>query len=119
MAGLNDDGQWIILMALLVCIGLFFIAVVVNESTLVGRTTAESVLDFSKGDIVDIRSEVLEWMDHNAYKSGDLDNLNQDVQKIALQRLNAQVRVDAASSSKYSLHYNDGVTNYSVNITRI
>ena len=117
MAGLNDEGQWIILMALLVCVGLFFIAIAVNESTLVGRTTAESVLDFPKSDIQDIRSEVLEWMDHDVGEA-DLDNLTRDVQQIAMTRSNAQISIGDVSNLVGNFHYNDGVTDFTTTIQR-
>ena len=61
MARLTDDGQWIILMALIVCVALFFLAYLINESVLVGKTTAESALDFPKSDVQDIRSEISRW----------------------------------------------------------
>ena len=54
MARMNDDGQWIVLMGFIVAISLFFLAIVISESTLVGQTTSESVLDFSKADIQDL-----------------------------------------------------------------
>src|SRR5512137_2762474 len=41
MAGMKDDGQWIIMMGFLVSLGIFFLAIVISQSTLVGQTTAE------------------------------------------------------------------------------
>jgi hypothetical protein len=46
MERLNDEGQWIVLMGILVSIGLFFLAFVINQSAMVGQTTAEGVLEF-------------------------------------------------------------------------
>ena len=48
MACMNEDGQWIVLMGLLVAVGLFFLALIINQSALVGQTTAEGVLEFPK-----------------------------------------------------------------------
>ena len=51
MARLNEDAQWIVLMGFIVSFSLFFLAIVLNQSIVVGQTTAESVLDFPKNDI--------------------------------------------------------------------
>ncbi len=59
MAGLNDDAQWIILMGFLVSFSFFFLALVINQSTVVGQTTAESVIEFPKNDIRDIRDVIV------------------------------------------------------------
>ena len=48
MAGLKDDAQWIVLMGFVVSFSLFFIAIVLNQSTVIGQTTAEAVLEFPK-----------------------------------------------------------------------
>lgn len=117
MARINNEAQWIILMSFLVCIALFFLAVVVNESTLVGRTTAESVLDFSKSDIQDIRSQVLEWMDLDV-QPAEFEILKRDVNVIAMDRMTANIEITNPAIKQYTLHYNDGVTQYDVLIQR-
>jgi len=38
-------------MGLLVAVALFFLALIVNQSALVGQTTSEAVLEFPKNDI--------------------------------------------------------------------
>ena len=48
MARLNDDAQWIVLMGFIVSFSLFFLAIVLNQSTVVGQTTAEAVSEFPK-----------------------------------------------------------------------
>ena len=58
MERLNDDAQWIVLMGFVISIAIFFLAILLNQSVLVGQTTAESVLEFPKSDIQDLRSEV-------------------------------------------------------------
>ena len=55
VARLNDDAQWIILMGFLVSFSFFFLAMVINQSTIVGQTTAESVIEFPKNDIRDVQ----------------------------------------------------------------
>lgn len=110
MEGMNNDGQWIILMGFLVCIGLFFLAVVVNESTIVGRTTAESVLDFSKSDIQDIRGQVFEWKNLGMTGS-ELANSSTDLSRLAMYRQGARINI-TADLNKITIHYNNGVTEY-------
>ena len=41
MAGLNEDAQWIVLMGFIVSFSLFFLAIVLDQSMVVGQTTAE------------------------------------------------------------------------------
>ena len=60
MAGLNDDAQWIVMMGFVVSFSFFFLAMILNQSTVVGQTTAESVLDFPKNDIRDVRSVIIQ-----------------------------------------------------------
>jgi hypothetical protein len=110
MEGMNDEGQWIILMAFLVCVGLFFLSVVINESTTVGRTTAESVLDFSKSDIQDLRDQVFEWK-NRGLNSSELLNSSTDLSKLAMYRQNARVNI-TSDLNKINIHYNNGVTEY-------
>ena len=63
MARLNDDAQWIVLMGFLVSFGFFFLALVINQSTVVGQTTAESVIEFPKNDIRDMRAVIIDSLD--------------------------------------------------------
>ena len=59
MARMSDDAQWIILMGFIVSFSLFFLATVIDQSTLVGQTTAENVQDFGKNDIRDVRAVII------------------------------------------------------------
>lgn len=123
MACMNEDGQWIVLMGLLVAVGLFFLALVINQSVIVGQTTAEGVLEFPKNDIRDLREAIFDF----TQKFGDTpdsDSAKQDVQKdiiaISLERKNAVVdfRVDPEIEISrrwlhpVEIHYNNGVTEY-------
>jgi hypothetical protein len=109
MAGINDEAQWIILLGFIVSISIFSLALIVNESTLVGQTTSESVLEFPKTQVQDVRSEILEY-----YDNGTIDDpgLKQDLRDISLQRKNAIVLYDNISTTKLFIHYNDGITEY-------
>ena len=116
MARLNEEGQWIVLMGLLVAVALFFLALIVNQSALVGQTTAEGVLEFPKNDIRDLREAVFDYVDSD--RSGEVQ---QDIIKIALERKNAvvsfkadKIRDDGEDGPQYrvAIHYNNGVTVY-------
>ncbi|MCX6686001.1 MAG: hypothetical protein NTV10_05080 [Methanoregula sp.] len=117
MARLNDDAQWIVLMGFIVSFSLFFLGIVINQSTVVGQTTAEGVLEFPKNDILDIRSEVLQ--SSKITVAADFDDVKKDISSIALSRKNAIVSfrvTQAPPGSTYTkiidIHYNNGVTAY-------
>jgi dihydrofolate reductase len=114
MAGLNNEGQWIILMAFIISVGIFFLAILLNQSVLVGQTTAESVLDFPKNDIQDMHSEV--WVIFSRYKTDNTsrDESINDIEKISLVRKTATVEITprGINSTNWRIHYNNGITNY-------
>jgi hypothetical protein len=113
MEGLNDEGQWIILLALIISVSIFFLALIVNESVLVGQTTAESVLDFPKSDIHDFRYEVM----RESGLSQLTDDTKKDISELSIKKKNAIVIINAPnhlpiSGDNISLHFNNGVTAY-------
>ena len=108
MERLNNHAQWIVLMGLIVSISLIFLAIVINESALVGQTTAENVLEFPKADIKDVRSEILEWKD-NGGAAGD--PIYQDIKTLMLTRKYAVVDF-SNNGGILTIHYNNGVTKY-------
>ncbi|KDE55810.1 hypothetical protein [Methanoculleus sp. MH98A] len=122
MACMNEDGQWIVLMGLLVAVGLFFLALIINQSALVGQTTAEGVLEFPKNDIRDLRLAIFDYYD--SYEEG-LTPLEQqhyvdDIVRISLERKNAVVHFWNTTPEEISgrtlcpihIHYHNGVTKY-------
>lgn len=114
MERLNEDGQWIILMGFVISVGIFFLAILINQSVLVGQTTAESVLEFPKSDIQDLKSEV--WVIYSRYK-GDLTTRNaslDDIEQISLVRKTAVIHIepDPTGSEPWIIHFNNGITNY-------
>jgi hypothetical protein len=117
VARLNDDAQWIILMGFLISFSFFFLALVINQSTVVGQTTAESVIDFPKNDIRDIRSVIM--------GSANITNFNvvtSDITVISMTRKNAVVNytsphLDINNHTVINIHYNNGVTEYNENWT--
>jgi len=121
MACMNEDGQWIVLMGLLTALGLFFLALIINQSALVGQTTAEGVLEFPKNDIRDLRSAIFDHYD----RCGNLDALMrqqnaEDIVRISLERKNAVVHfwndtaqdISGRMLRPITIHYNNGVTVY-------
>ena len=118
MARLNDDAQWIILMGFLVSFSFFFLAMVINQSTVVGQTTAESVLEFPKNDIRDVRGVIISSAD-----LGNFDVVKNDIRVISLNRKNAVVGdyypelID--NHTVINIHYNNGVTEFNENWTSL
>ncbi|MBP8676609.1 MAG: hypothetical protein WBJ51_02830 [Methanoculleus sp.] len=121
MACMNEDGQWIVLMGLLVAVGLFFLALIINQSALVGQTTAEGVLEFPKNDIRDLREAIFDYVDKFGNTGGSAaNNVRDDIIAISLDRKNAVVDftvkepVDISGQRAYpvEIHYNNGVTVY-------
>ncbi len=113
MARLNDDAQWIVLMGFLVSFSFFFLALVINQSTVVGQTTAESVIEFPKNDIRDVRQVIgLSVNDPNLpVIRNDLTVLSMNRKGSVLQYTN----FTNGSATYIQIHYNNGVTEYNEN----
>jgi competence protein ComGC len=111
---MNDRGQWIVLLGFIISIILVFLALIVNQSALVGKTTSESVLEFPKTQIQDFRSEVLEL-----YSDGRVDDteLRLDIYNISMVREGAVVYYENQTNGIF-IHYNDGTTDYNEIIRR-
>jgi len=116
MARLNDDAQWIVLMGFVVSFALFFIAILINQSTVVGQTTAEAVSEFPKTDIREVRSMIIqsEFLDDE----NDKTTVQREIRNLSLSRHNAVVNFSSnrpGGSDPYTyieIHYNNGVTAY-------
>ena len=136
METLKGEGQWIIMMGFLVSLGIFFLAIVISQSTLVGQTTAEGVLEFPKNDIQDLRHTVLEVekFERNATQcppavcDGYKAHIKEEIQQISLYRKSAIVSYEipqcpppptSPSMRDVSIHYNNGVTTYDESEIRI
>lgn len=111
MARLNDEAQWIVLMGFLVSFSLFFLALIINQSTVVGQTTAESVIEFPKNDIRDVRHVIGEAVKHN----NATDEVKSDIMKISMIRKGAVVEFSNTTqleNTTIRIQYNNGVTEY-------
>jgi len=118
MAGLNDDAQWIVLMGFVVSFSLFFIAIVLNQSTVIGQTTAEAVLEFPKNDIRGVRDVIIrsEFLDDGGIFFNKT-NVQKDIRTLSLSRQNSVVNISSTppTGNPYTtvdIHYNNGVTIY-------
>jgi hypothetical protein len=117
---MNDSAQWIILMGFIISFSLFFLATVIDQSTLVGQTTAENVQDFAKDDIRDTRAVIINaiYTDPNDFNTpGVAQNIQNDIQVISLARKGAVVDYSGSPDNNYPyiiilIHYNNGVTVY-------
>ena len=116
MARLNDDAQWIVLMGFLVSFSFFFLALIINQSTVVGQTTAESVIEFPKNDIRDVKSIIIQSSKISSTQ------IPTDITFISLNRKNAVVYYEnttgAGCPAGYAcmyIHYKNGVTEYNEN----
>jgi len=115
VARLNDDAQWIILMGFLVSFSFFFLAMVINQSTVVGQTTAESVIEFPKNDIRDVRNVIGEEVN---IPYPDNLTVKNDITVLSLNRKGAVVNFPYFTSGNVTyihIHYNNGVTEYNEN----
>lgn len=122
MAGLNDDAQWIVMMGFVVSFSLFFLAMILNQSTIVGQTTAEGVLEFPKNDIRDVRN-VITGSSTLSLTDTEAQVIKEDIKALALSRKGAVVDytiIPPAGSdlnTRITIHYNNGVTEYDENWT--
>ncbi|MBP2146952.1 hypothetical protein J2129_002406 [Methanofollis sp. W23] len=114
MEKLNDEAQWIVLMGFMVAAAFFFLALVINQSTLVGQTTAEGVLEFPKEEIRDVKSEVAAIV---AADNAD-EELWEDIEALYIARKNAvvdiseSVNIGDTTFTEVKIHFNNGVTEY-------
>lgn len=119
MARLNDDAQWIILMGFIVSFSLFFVAIVLNQSVVVGQTTAEAVMEFPKNDIRGVRDVIIQsvFLDNGGVFLNQT-NVQRDIRTLSLSRQNSVVLFSSrppTGSDPYTyldMHYNNGVTSY-------
>jgi hypothetical protein len=122
MARLKDDAQWIVLMGFLVGFSLFFLAMVINQSTVVGQTTAESVIEFPKNDIRDEKTAYIYAISNNsnnAYVSRDFTIISLS-RKNTVVNLSVEKEPDPLKDIKKAtllIHFNNGVTDYYENCT--
>ena len=117
MARLNDDAQWIVLMGFLVSFSFFFLALVINQSTVVGQTTAESVIEFPKNDIRDVRGVIGQSV-NDPNINPNLSVIRDDITVLSMDRKGSVLQYTNftnGSATYIQIHYNNGVTEYNEN----
>jgi len=91
---------------------------VINQSTVVGQTTAESVIEFPKNDIRDVRGVIISSM--NVTNPGVVRG---DITVISLSRKNAVISYTSPqikdNHTVINMHYNNGVTEFNENWTSL
>ena len=108
-------------MGFLISFSFFFLALIINQSTVVGQTTAESVIEFPKNDIRDLVSVI------TTNTSRSISSVvNNDITVISLNRKNAVVKYSVNPPTppmnlhaNASINYNNGVTMYYENWTSL
>jgi len=121
VARLNDAGQWIVLMGFIVSFSLFFLAVIINQSTIVGQTTAEAVSEFPKNDIRGVRGVLIESTHlDNEDPFNNRTTVQNETRILSLSRQNAVVNISSDTIGAYTyseIHYNNGVMAYNETYT--
>lgn len=108
---MNEDAQWIVLLGFIISMLLVFLALIVNQSAMVGKTTSESVLEFPKSDIQDARAEIMGYYQNGTLKDPKLNGINGDIQTLALEKKGVIINYSVPDSQIF-IHYNDGLTEY-------
>ena len=113
MARINDEAQWIVMIGFIVAVSLFFLATIINESTLVGQSTSEAVLDFSKADIQNLNQKTKDLAMYPptyppTYPDITDPNITADIEKLYSARKGAVISI----TNTGSFHYNDGIINF-------
>lgn len=102
-------------MGFLVSFSFFFLALVINQSTVVGQSTSESVIEFPKNDIRDLRGVVIQSA---GVSNGNI--VRNDISILSLTRKNAVVNYSTFHDINHTfinMHYNNGVTEFNENWT--
>ena len=113
MATMNDQAQWIVMLGFIISIILVFLALIVNQSALVGKTTAEGVLEFPKAQIQDMRTEIMEYYWNGTINDAGLKN---DIKNLSLEKKGAIINYSNETTpfgdDRIFVHYHDGTTDY-------
>ena len=130
MARLNDDAQWIVLMGFIVSFSLFFLALMLNQSTIVGQTTAEAVSEFPKEDIRGVRTMIIDSffltddggpsaLENRTWVQGEIRTLALSRQEAAVNFSHVADVTDTMGNihSIYYIHFNNGMSEYSETYT--
>ncbi len=128
MERLDDEGQWIVLMGVVVATGMFILAIIINQAPMVGQSTSEAVLEFPKNEIQDIRYHLAPIAEIDKNTTGLLgsegfeNKIRKDMQALSMARNNVVLDFDIDRDTGFEdlfyryneldIHYNNGVTTY-------
>lgn len=130
METLNDEGQWIVMMGFIVAIGMFMLAIVVSQAPLVGQTTAESVMEFPKNEVQDLRGKLVSMgstLPDDSNRVTLQKRFRKDIALLSMSRNNAIATYSIDGSNwtangtyadifytyhQIHIHYNNGITEY-------
>lgn len=107
------------MMGFIVSFSIFFLAMVINQSTVVGQSTVEGVIEFPKNDIRDMSGEITGY---SGIGGPNESLVSQDFKEISLERKNAIINFTTETSVNHTfinIHYNNGVTAYNENWTSL
>ncbi|WP_174589797.1 hypothetical protein [Methanocella conradii] len=68
----DDSGQFLLLTGVIISIGMVILLIFLNQSSIAGHSSADSIMSFPKNDIRDIRNETI----GEAYLIGERENKN-------------------------------------------
>jgi hypothetical protein len=68
----DDSGQFLLLTGIIISVGMIILLIFINQSSMGGYSSSDSIMNFPKNDIRDIRSETLS----EAFAIGQLENNN-------------------------------------------
>ena len=124
MERLDDEGQWIVLMGVVVAVGMFILAIIINQAPMVGQSTSEAVLEFPKNEIQDLRYHLAPIAQLNGTPAtlAMESRIKEDLQALSMARNNAVMDFDIDRNTGFEdlfyqynrldIHYNNGVTTY-------
>jgi hypothetical protein len=107
-------------MGFIISFSLFFIAIILNQSTVVGQTTAEAVSEFPKNDIRGVRDMIIQSADLEDQGSYlNKTNVQNEIRQLSLERHGSVVQFSTQSESwsgvptkLVEIHYYNGVMSY-------
>ena len=138
----DDSGQFLLLTAVVVALGLVILLVFINQSSMSGYSSSESIMNFPKDTIRDFRAETIDQAQYIALTQNNIptengslrqDNFNasfdssiNDIKQLYAQRgividvqyntsYNDTTTIYAAQTllnAKLNMKYNDGETSY-------
>lgn len=133
----DDSGQFLLLSAVIISLGLVILLIFVNQSSIAGHSSSESIMSFPKNDIRDIRAETvgevktISWslnqFNNSTTGQQKIDTFNAEFARYAadIENLSAekgcvvdvasvpQVKDKVIDNATVTIYYNNGETMYS------